>query len=124
MSCSKRLASCLLGAALVCWSSAALMAQDHAAPAADEHHIETPAEAAIDPLVLDPNLAIFSLVVFVILMLVLKKFAWGPIIRSLEGREQGIASHLSEAERNHAEARRCWPTTSASCTAPRPKSAN
>lgn len=58
-----------------------------------------------DPLSVDPDLAIWTLVVFVILMLVLGKFAWGPILAALEKREHGIAEHIAQAERNHEEAR-------------------
>jgi F-type H+-transporting ATPase subunit b len=60
---------------------------------------------ATDPLSVDPDLAIWTLVVFVVLLAVLKKFAWGPILSALESREKNIANHISQAERNHAEAR-------------------
>jgi F-type H+-transporting ATPase subunit b len=58
-----------------------------------------------DPLSADPDLALFTLLVFVILLIVLGKFAWKPIIEALERREQGIANHIAEAERNHNEAK-------------------
>ena len=58
-----------------------------------------------DPLSADPDLALFTLLVFVILLIVLGKFAWKPIIEALERREQGIADHIAEAERNHNEAK-------------------
>ncbi|MEX2114395.1 MAG: F0F1 ATP synthase subunit B [Pirellulales bacterium] len=58
-----------------------------------------------DPLSADPDLALFTLLVFVILMVVLGKFAWKPIIEALERREQGIAGHIAEAQRNHDEAK-------------------
>ena len=58
-----------------------------------------------DPLSIDPDLALFTLLVFVILLIVLGKFAWKPIIEALERREQGIADHIAEAERNHNEAK-------------------
>jgi F-type H+-transporting ATPase subunit b len=54
---------------------------------------------------LDPDLALFSLIVFVVLLIVLRKFAWGPIMASLEERERGIADHIAQAQRNHAEAK-------------------
>ena len=54
---------------------------------------------------IDPDLALFTLLVFVILLIVLGKFAWKPIIEALERREQGIADHIAEAERNHNEAK-------------------
>jgi F-type H+-transporting ATPase subunit b len=57
-------------------------------------------------LVIDPDLAIFTFLVFVFLLVVLKKFAWGPIIQSLEAREHNIAEHIAQAERNHQEAKK------------------
>ncbi len=62
-------------------------------------------DTASDPLAFDPDLALFSLLVFLILLVVLGKFAWRPIIDALEGREEKIANHIAEAERNHEEAK-------------------
>lgn len=61
--------------------------------------------AGTDPLSVDPDLAVWTFVVFLVLLVVLKKFAWGPILQALEGREHGIAEHIAQAERNHAEAK-------------------
>jgi len=61
--------------------------------------------ASTDPLSFDPDLAIFTFGVFVILLVVLRKFAWGPIMQALERREHNIAEHISQAERNHEQAR-------------------
>jgi F-type H+-transporting ATPase subunit b len=79
---------------------------------AAEKHLEEAAHSdpgfsstASDPLSADPDLALFTLLVFVILLIVLGKFAWKPIIEALEQREQGIANHISEAQRNHNEAK-------------------
>lgn len=58
-----------------------------------------------DPLSVDPDLAIWTVVVFVILLVILKRFAWGPIVEALERREQNIAEHIAQAERNHEQAR-------------------
>jgi F-type H+-transporting ATPase subunit b len=62
-------------------------------------------KGSTDPLSIDPDLAIWTLVVFVVLLAVLKKFAWGPILHALEAREHGIADHIAEAQRNHEEAK-------------------
>ena len=35
---------------------------------------------------------------FVILLILMKKFAWGPILKALKEREEGIQSALEEAE--------------------------
>ncbi len=43
------------------------------------------------------DLALFTLVVFILLLLILLKFAWGPITQGLEKREQGIADKIDQA---------------------------
>ena len=73
---------------------------EHAADTDPSH-----GSASTDPLSFDPDLAIFTFVVFVILLVVLRKFAWGPIMGALERREHNIAEHISQAERNHEQAR-------------------
>ncbi len=52
------------------------------------------------------DLAIWTVVVFALLLAVLGKFAWGPICKALDEREQGIASQIDEAHRSNEEARR------------------
>jgi len=51
------------------------------------------------------DLAIWTVVVFLVLLLVLGKFAWGPIRDGLSKREQRIADEIASAERSNAEAR-------------------
>ena len=51
------------------------------------------------------DLAIYTGVVFLILLAVLWKFAWGPIVVGLEKREQRIAENIAAAERAHEEAK-------------------
>jgi F-type H+-transporting ATPase subunit b len=51
------------------------------------------------------DLAIWTGVVFLLLLAVLWKFAWGPIRSGLEQREQGIASQISQAEESNQKAR-------------------
>ena len=46
------------------------------------------------------DLALWSLIVFVIFLFVLKKAAWGPMIAGLDKREAGIRSAIAEAEEN------------------------
>jgi len=43
------------------------------------------------------DLALFTLVVFILLLGLLLKFAWGPITRGLDKREQGIADQIEQA---------------------------
>lgn len=73
---------------------------EHAATTDPSH-----ASPSTDPLSFDPDLAVFTFGVFVILLVVLRKFAWGPIMGALERREHNIAEHISQAERNHEQAR-------------------
>jgi F-type H+-transporting ATPase subunit b len=40
---------------------------------------------------------------FLIVLILLKKMAWGPIMTSLKEREEGIANALNEAERARSE---------------------
>jgi len=44
------------------------------------------------------GLFVWQLVLFVGLVLLLKKFAWGPILKSVGEREEGIKSALDEAD--------------------------
>ncbi|SDD92768.1 F0F1 ATP synthase subunit B [Niabella drilacis] len=54
---------------------------------------------------LTPDLGYFFwiFVAFVVVFLVLKKFAWKPIIKSLNEREQNIAGAIASAEKVKAE---------------------
>ena len=58
-----------------------------------------------DPKAVTVDLATATLIVFLILMAVLLKFAWRPIMQGLEKRERSIAEMIAEARRNHEEAR-------------------
>jgi len=55
----------------------------------------------------DFGTAIWTLVIFILLLIVLGKFAWGPLLRTLQNREQFIRESLesAKAEREQAEAR-------------------
>lgn len=58
-----------------------------------------------NPLAIDPDLAIWTGIVFLALLAVLGKFAWPPITKALEEREKRIADHIAAAESRHEEAR-------------------
>jgi F-type H+-transporting ATPase subunit b len=49
------------------------------------------------------GLMIWNLLAFLILLLILRKFAWKPILGSLKTRENNIADSLATAERVKAE---------------------
>jgi F-type H+-transporting ATPase subunit b len=65
-----------------------------------------PAEPGFDsPFDVNFGLVFWTLVVFVILLWVLWKFAWPGVLKATEEREQKIAAQLAEAERLNAEAK-------------------
>jgi F-type H+-transporting ATPase subunit b len=49
------------------------------------------------------GLVFWTLVAFIIVLVILKKFAWKPILNSLKERELGIASAISAAENMKAD---------------------
>lgn len=54
---------------------------------------------------LTPELGLFvwTLIAFLIVFVILKKFAWGPILTTLGEREKGIADSIASADRVKAE---------------------
>lgn len=50
------------------------------------------------PISFTRDLALWSLIVFVLFLFVLKKFAWAPMIEGLDKREAGILKAISDAE--------------------------
>ena len=56
--------------------------------------------AAGVPISFERDLALWSLIVFVVFLFVLKKTAWGPLIAALDQRESGIRAAIAEAEEN------------------------
>ncbi len=54
----------------------------------------------------DPGLIIWTIVTFLILLLLLRLFAWRPILKALESREENIRSSLEQAEKAREEAER------------------
>jgi F-type H+-transporting ATPase subunit b len=73
----------------------AVLIADGAAFAADDHK----------PNITEPrfDLTIWSIIIFVILFLVLRKFAWGPILEGLKKREASIESAIDEAKKVREE---------------------
>lgn len=55
------------------------------------------------PLVVNGGLMIWTLIVFGLLFLALRKFAWPAILDAVEAREAALAKQLAEAEKNRAE---------------------
>lgn len=54
----------------------------------------------------NPGLMFWTIVTFVALFLILKKFAWGPILEALEKREKTIKDSLDRAARARDEAQK------------------
>ncbi|HYE53325.1 MAG TPA: F0F1 ATP synthase subunit B [Chitinophagaceae bacterium] len=57
----------------------------------------------MDLLLPGPGLLIWTLLAFIIVLLILRKFAWKPILKALKDRETGISESLATAERVKAE---------------------
>ena len=61
--------------------------------------------AAGNPLLeLEPGLMIWTVIVFLLTLVVLKKIAWGPLLESLDERENKIHDALSQAQKAQQEA--------------------
>jgi len=60
--------------------------------------------AALSPFAGNVGNAIWTLVIFVIVVVVLGKFAWGPVLGLLKQREDFIHKSLSDAKRDRDEA--------------------
>ncbi len=60
---------------------------------------------AKDPISWDADLALWTFFLFILLLIVLGKFAWKPIAQALEARERAIEDNIVKAEGAAAEAR-------------------
>jgi F-type H+-transporting ATPase subunit b len=73
----------------------------------EEGHIEG-LERDKPPSVLDFrwDLGLWTFVVFLVLLAILGKMAWGPMLEGLKKREENIRGALAEAQRHHDEAKK------------------
>ena len=53
---------------------------------------------------INTGLSVWTLIVFVILLLILRKYAWGPIVDAVDSREKGIQAAIDGAAELNAEA--------------------
>ena len=61
---------------------------------------------SFNPLKFDPSAMALTIITFLVLLVLLAKFAWGPILKMAETREQRIADAIAQAESQRAEAQR------------------
>lgn len=74
--------------------------QEHGAAAAQEHG------GPASPFEVNFGLFFWTWIVFIALFFVLKKFAWPPLLKSVEEREKKIAKQLADAEAANAQAQK------------------
>ncbi|TWT93439.1 ATP synthase subunit b, sodium ion specific [Botrimarina colliarenosi] len=67
-------------------------------------HEDHPASAP-DPLATDPDLALWTLGVFVAMLLILSQVAWEPIMKALKAREENIGGAIAEAQQKLEDAK-------------------
>lgn len=92
----------------------AVVTADHGDHAGTDQHVATVEQAAgshdasnENPLLkLDPGVGIWALITFFLLLLLLRKFAWGPIINALDERDRTIKSSLEKAEEARNESKK------------------
>ncbi len=74
--------------------------------AAEEAAVEEEGGGGPNPLAVDPDLAIWTLVVFALLFAILKKFAWPQIAAAVDERERKIAANIAAAAALNEAAKR------------------
>lgn len=62
------------------------------------------AHAPAGPLTVEGGLMVWTIVVFLLLLTILRKFAWPAILGAVEARERALEAQLAEAARDRAEA--------------------
>ena len=65
---------------------------------------EHAAEASGGPLTVEGGLMVWTVVVFLLLLLILKRFAWPAILGAVEAREQALEAQLAQAAKDREEA--------------------
>jgi F-type H+-transporting ATPase subunit b len=66
----------------------------------------TPVLAAGGITDLNPGLTLWTAITFIFLLIVLSRFAWGPIVKMLNERERTIRDAIDSAKKERAEAER------------------
>ncbi len=96
-------AGCVLAVFSALATSALKAAEDHSAAVeghAGGHHAAHIGAAGADssPAEVKGDLAIYTFAVFLLLLGLLGKYAWGPITEGLDKRERGVLQNIAEAE--------------------------
>jgi F-type H+-transporting ATPase subunit b len=65
-----------------------------------QEHTSATQEHASGPLTVEPGLMLWTVFVFLLLLAILKKFAWPAILGAVEAREQALERQLAEAARD------------------------
>lgn len=82
------------------WTAALLLGGAVMAHAGDASH----GGSALPPFLrFDPGVGIWTIITFVLLLVVLKKLAWKPILESLDEREKTIKQSLDQAQKLQGE---------------------
>ena len=89
-------------------SSAALASEDHpveatGAPQDGGQETHETHKTGV-PLNAEPDLLVWSIVVFIVFLMVLRRFAWGPLTSGLDKREAMIRQDIADAESARAKA--------------------
>ena len=71
------------------------------APSDSTHHAETGSAPSI--MNVDPGVMVWTVVTFLVLLVVLRMTAWKPLIAALEAREQRIRDAIAEGDRARRE---------------------
>ncbi|HEY3391500.1 MAG TPA: F0F1 ATP synthase subunit B [Lacipirellulaceae bacterium] len=110
----RRLAPCVIVAAalfaVACCAPTGLAQEATHTEATEAEHSEHAAERAggggPNPLAVDPDLAIWTALVFLLLLGILSYFAWPQIAAAVDERERRIADNIKAAEARHEDAKR------------------
>jgi F-type H+-transporting ATPase subunit b len=103
---SVRVALFAVAVAIVAVRVPAVVAAEAEAPKAAHESAGEEKSGDPNPLSIDPDLAIWTGVVFLVLFGVLRAFAWPQITQALEERERKIADNIAAAQAQNDEAKR------------------
>jgi len=79
--------------------------QGDSGQAGEQKPAGNPAERLNPIFPFDFGLSFWTVIVFLLAMWILKRYAWGPISEGLQKREDGIAGQIADAQRRNEEAK-------------------